>query len=77
MTIDRHRLRGIYARLKGIQRADLPATCAGTIAEDFNKLAVQAGEILGESTKDFAVPAHVFWQGNRSNPPLEQWVSHW
>ena len=45
-----------YARLKGIQRGDLRGNCAGTIGPDFNKIAAQAGEIIGESTKDFEIP---------------------
>jgi hypothetical protein len=62
MTIDRHKLRGIYARLKGIQRSDLRGICAATIGRDFNKLTAQAGEILGEPTEDFQVPHSAFRQ---------------
>ncbi len=80
MTIDRHRLRGVYARLKGIQRADLRGLCSGTIGEDFNKLAAQAGEILGEPTKDFELPRGAFRNGRCSaeevTSKLNQLVSY-
>ena len=62
MTIDRQRLRGIYARVKGIQRLELKGSCPTTVGEDFNKLVAQAGEVLGEPTTDFVVPSGAFWR---------------
>jgi uncharacterized protein (TIGR02391 family) len=61
MTIDRHRLRGAYARLKGIQQTVQGGANSGALARDFNKIVGELGQILGEPTSDYLLPANVFY----------------
>lgn len=64
MPIDRHRLRGAYARLKGMQRAVYSEnTCPGTLGRDLNAVVKSLGDILGEPTKDFELPGYAFYGG--------------
>ena len=53
---DRHKLRGAYARLKGMQQAVMGFTaCRGTLGRDFDLIARQVGEIIGEQPIDLEV----------------------
>jgi uncharacterized protein (TIGR02391 family) len=64
LTIDRHRLRGAFARLKGIQQTAHGGTQPGTLGKDFNKIVSDLGEILGEPTSDFILPQSAFFGDN-------------
>ena len=64
MTIDRHRLRGLYARLRGMQQAVAFPSSPGTLGRDVNSVSKQLGTLLDESMTDFEVPADAFWDGS-------------
>ncbi len=62
MSIDRHKLRGAYARLKGMQQAVMGShACRGTLGRDFNSIARQVGQIIGEPTTEFELPRGSFY----------------
>jgi len=64
MTIDRHKLRGAYARLKGMQQAVMGGAHPGTLGRDLNKVVEGLADIVGESTKDFELPRNAFFGGD-------------
>jgi len=61
MAIDRHKLRGAYARLKGMQQTAMGGGHPGTLGRDLNKVISEVGLILGESTKDFELPSYAYY----------------
>ena len=65
MTIDRHKLRGAYARLKGMQYAVMADAhnCPGTLGNDFNKILALVSQVLEEPMQDFVLPRSAFFEG--------------
>jgi hypothetical protein len=65
MPIDRQRLKGLYGRLKGIQRTcgERSSACPGTVAHDFNSIVEETGRVLEEDTRACAVPGYAFFAG--------------
>ncbi len=62
MTIDRHKLRGAYARLRGMQQAVLGSHgCPGTLGRDFNGVVEELGQTLGEAMDSFELPHYAFY----------------
>ena len=66
MTIDRHKLRGAYARLKRMQQAAAAeqGVCPGTLGNDFNKMVAAVGQIIAEPTDDFPTPRSAHFDGS-------------
>ena len=64
MAIDRHKLRGAYARLKGIQQAASgQSSTPGTMGQDYNKVVNDIGAIISEPMNDYILPGYAFYQG--------------
>jgi uncharacterized protein (TIGR02391 family) len=64
MTIDRHKLRGAYGRLKGMQQAmSGQSSTPGTLGQDYNKVINDIGAIIGEPMSDYVLPGYAFYQG--------------
>jgi uncharacterized protein (TIGR02391 family) len=64
MAIDRTRLRGAYARLKGMQQAVMSSDiCSGTLGHDLNGVAKELAQLLGEPMGSFELPHYAFFGG--------------
>ena len=69
MAIDRHKLRGAYARLKAMQQTVMGSySCSGTLGRDFNAVAKEVGQIIGEPTNAYELPRYSFYgEGNHGD----------
>ena len=70
MSTDRHRLKGLYGRLKEIQAAigGRRDVCYGTVGNDFNSIVGDVGEVLQEDTTSFVIPRYAFYDGGGGRP---------
>ena len=62
MTIDRHKLRGAYARLKAMQQTVMGShNCAGTLGRDLIAVTKEVSQIIGEPTSAYELPQYAFY----------------
>ena len=60
MTVDRHRLRGAYARLKAMQHTITAHGCPYTLGTDYDQVVGEVQAILGEPMDAFKLPPSTF-----------------